>query len=59
VLVNAFEAMAKQNGALGLLTRYEGRLDRAYKMLVDRLETLQRTRRVEEKICQNEPDLAA
>ncbi len=58
-LAAAFEAMAQKNGALGLLTRYEGRLYRSFKTLVERLETTQRNRRAEEKICQNEPDLAA
>jgi hypothetical protein len=52
-LASAFESLAKQNGALGLLTRYEGRVYRTLQTLVGRLETIQRERR---KKCQNEPD---
>ena len=43
-LASAFEALAKENGALGLLTRYEGRLYRTLHALVARLETLQSPR---------------
>jgi hypothetical protein len=52
-LASAFEALAKNNGALGLLTRYEGRLYRTLQTLIDRLERMQRERK---KKCQNEPD---
>jgi hypothetical protein len=52
-IASAFESLAMENGALGLLTRYEGRLHRTLKTLVDRLEAMQRERK---KKCQNEPD---
>jgi hypothetical protein len=54
-LASAFESLAKENGALGLLTRYEGRLYRTLHTLVERLENLQRERK---KKRQNEPDFS-
>jgi hypothetical protein len=52
-LACAFEGLAKENGGLGLLTRYESRLQRAFNRAVDRLE------KMHNKSCQNEPDSEA
>jgi hypothetical protein len=49
-LAGAFEGLAKANGALGLLTRYEGRLQRTLQSLINRIEAVQKKR-------QNEPNL--
>jgi hypothetical protein len=44
-LTCAFESLAKENGSLGLLTRYETRLHRAFNRAVDRLAQIQEARR--------------
>jgi hypothetical protein len=44
-LTCAFESLASENGALGLVTRYEARLHRAFNRSVDRLNQLQEQRR--------------
>jgi hypothetical protein len=50
-LAAAFEGLARESGALGLLTRYEGRLQRTLRSLIERLEAAQKKR-------QNEPNLS-
>lgn len=53
----AFNALAERSGGLNLLTRYEGRLRRAYERAVNNLLELQQTRK--KQICTNEPGKVA